>query len=319
MPAERKPGYDMPYYNWSPIPTRPRLRWPNGERVALSVILSLDHYQWKPTNDFTNGGMPGSQPEHAYKAPEAPGGVSGGGRPFPDVIGFSVREYGPRVGIFRVLKILDKHGIKPTIAIDALTAENYPYLVRVLKERGCEFMAHGIAANQMITSRMTEEQERDYIRRSIEAVTKATGVRPKGWLGIEFGESERTASILADEGIGYVCDWPNDDQPYHMNTPTGDMYSLPVNLTLVDLRSHWYGRIHVDTYAKMITDSFDVVYREGAETGRLMVLNFQPWLMGTGFRSKHLDRALGHICRHGGIWKASAGEIIDHCRSQAGG
>ena len=99
MPAERKPGYDMPYYDWSPLPTRPPLKWPNNARVALCVILSMDHYQWKPTNDFLNGGMPGSQPEWAYKAPESPGGVSGGGRPFPDVIGFSVREYGPRVRV----------------------------------------------------------------------------------------------------------------------------------------------------------------------------------------------------------------------------
>ena len=83
MPAERKPGYDMPYYDWSPLPTRPPLKWPNNARVALCVILSMDHYQWKPTNDFMNGGMPGSQPEWAYKAPESPGGVSGGGRPFP--------------------------------------------------------------------------------------------------------------------------------------------------------------------------------------------------------------------------------------------
>ena len=78
MPAERKPGYDMPYYEWSPLPTRPVLKWPNNERVALAVILSMDHYQWKPTNDFANGGLPGSQPDYAHKSPETPGGVSGG-------------------------------------------------------------------------------------------------------------------------------------------------------------------------------------------------------------------------------------------------
>ena len=201
MPAERKPGYDMPYYDWSPLPTRPPLKWPNNARVALCVILSMDHYQWKPTNDFMNGGMPGSQPEWAYKAPESPGGVSGGGRPFPDVIGFSVREYGPRVGIFRVLKILDKYGITPTIAIDALTAENYPYVVRILKERGCEFMAHGVAVNQLLTSKMTPDQEREYIRHSVDSVAKATGTTPRGWMGAEFGESAETAAILADEGV----------------------------------------------------------------------------------------------------------------------
>ena len=187
MPAERKAGYDHPYYEWSPLPTRPVLKWPNDKRIALAVILSMDHYQWKPTNDFSNGGLPGSQPDYAHKSTETPGGVSGGGRPFPDVIGFSIREYGTRVGIFRVLKILDKYNITPTIAIDAFTAENYPYIVRLLKRKGCEFMAHGIAVNQMITSKMTQQQERDYIRRSVDAVTKATGIKPRGWMGAEAG------------------------------------------------------------------------------------------------------------------------------------
>ena len=98
-------------------------------------------------------------------------------------------------------------------------------------------MAHGVAVNQLLTSKMTPDQERDYIRRSLDAVEKATGSRPRGWMGAEFGESAETAAILADEGLDYVCDWPNDDHPYPMNTPTGDLYSLPVNLTLVDVRS----------------------------------------------------------------------------------
>ena len=135
-------------------------------------------------------------------------------------------------------------------------------------------MAHGVAVNQLLTSKMTPDQEREYIRHSVDSVAKATGTTPRGWMGAEFGESAETAAILADEGVSYVCDWPNDDQPYPMKTPTGDLYSMPVNLTLVDVRSHWYGRIQVDTYAKMIMDSFDVVYREGAETGRMLVLNF---------------------------------------------
>ena len=316
MPHDRTYGYDMPYYDWSPISTRPPLQWPHQERVALSVLLSIDHYQWKPTNSFNNGGMPGSLPPSAYKSPQAPGGVSGSGRPFPDIIAFGQREYGPRVGVFRVMTLLDKYGIKPTIAIDAMSAENYPYLVNLFKDRGCEFVAHGIASNQMITSLMSPEEERDYILRSLEAVTKATGVPPRGWMGPEFGESERTTAILADEGLNYVCDWPNDDQPHPMTTPTGDLYSLPVNLTLQDLKSHWYARIHIDVYAKMITDSFDVLYKEGATNGRMLVLNFHPWLMGTGFRSKYLDMVLGHISKHQGIWHASTGEIIDYCRTQ---
>jgi allantoinase len=316
MPAERKPGYDHPFYDWSPIVNRKPVQWPDNARVAVAVILSVDHYQWKPTNDFVTGGEAGAQPEWAFKSPQAPGGVSAGGRPFPDVIGFSIREYGPRVGVFRVMKILDRLGVKATVAIDAMSAENFPYLVNQFKQRNYEFMAHGIAVNQMLTSNMTPEQERDYIRRSIDAVTKATGSTPRGWLGPEFGESNETANILADEGVEFVCDWPNDDQPYPMKTPTGDLYSLPVNISLVDLRTHWYGGVHVDTYAKMIMDSFDVIYREGADSGRILVLNIHPWLMGTAFRSKHLDNALSYIFKHSGVWNATASEIVDCHRKQ---
>ena len=86
MPAERKPGYDHPFYDWSPIVNRKRVQWPGNARVAVAVVLSVDHYQWKPTNDFVTGGEAGAQPEWAFKSPQAPGGVSAGGRPFPSII-----------------------------------------------------------------------------------------------------------------------------------------------------------------------------------------------------------------------------------------
>ena len=316
MSAERKHGYDQPYYEWSPISTRQRLIWPNNARVALCVILSVEHYQWRATNNFADGGVPGALPAYSHKSTELPGGVSGSGRPYPDVMSYSQREYGKRVGIFRVMNILDTYGIRATVAIDASTAANYPFLIKQFQQRGYEMMAHGLAVNQMITSKMTQEEERGHIRQSIDAVTKATGSKPLGWFGPEYGESENTVALLADEGIRYVCDWPNDDQPYPMKTPTGDLYSLPILLSLDDEYTHWINKIQIDTYSKMITDAFDVLYREGADTGRMMVLNFHPWLMGTPFRSKYLELALSHICRHKEIWKATAGEIVDWHRGQ---
>ena len=316
MPAERNPGMDNPYYDWSPITTRPRLTWPNNARVALCVIVSVEHYPWKATNDFSTGGLPEVLPPHSYKSPDLPGGVSGVGRPFPDIISYSQREYGNRVGIFRVMKILDKYGIRATAAIDASIADNYPCLIQQCQQRGWEFIAHGMAVNQMITTRMDEETERAYIKQSIESVARASGSRPLGWLGPEYGESTLTPSILAGEGIRYVCDWPNDDQPYPMKTQTGKIYSLPVILDLDDTFTHWMKRVPINIYAKMVTDTFDILYREGAETGRLMVINIHPWLMGQPFRSKYLDQALGHICERDGVFKATGSEIIDWYQRQ---
>ena len=316
MSAERKYGYDQQYYDWSPISTRSRLTWPNKNRMALCVILSVEHYEWVATNNFADGGLPGSLPEYSHKSLELPGGVSGSGRPYPDVMSYGQREYGKRVGIFRVMDILDNYGIRATVAIDASTAANYPFLIKQFQQRDYEMMAHGIAVNQMISSNMTQEEEREYIRLTIDAVTKATGSRPLGWFGPEYGESENTVNILADEGIQYVCDWPNDEQPYPMKTSTGSIYSLPILLSLDDQYTHWINKIQIDAYTKMITDSFDVLYRESADTGRMMVLNFHPWILGTPFRSKYLEIALRHISKHDGIWNASASEIVDWHRSQ---
>ncbi len=158
-----------------------------------------------------------SRPPGRYQVPNLAGGYGQG--PFPDVTAWSHREYGHRVGIFRVLSVLDKYGIKPTIAMDALTAEHYPFVVRHCLGRSCEIIGHGISVNRMITSRMSEDEEREYIRTSMESLTRATGKSPAGWLGPESGESSRTPQLLAESGIRYVCDWVNGEQPYSFKVP----------------------------------------------------------------------------------------------------
>ena len=152
MPVERDyvfpelhAGMDHEHYDWSPLnASRAVLRWPENARVALCVIVTLEHMEW-------------SRPPNSYQIPNLAGGY--GQSPFPDVTAWSHREYGHRVGIFRILKVLDKYGIKPTIAMDALTAENYPFLVRHCLGRGDEIIGHGISVNRMITSRMSEQEE----------------------------------------------------------------------------------------------------------------------------------------------------------------
>src|SRR5206468_11812128 len=104
--------------------------------------------------------------------------------------------------------------LKSTIGMDVGTAGNYPFVVRHCLGRGDEIIGHGVAVNRMITSRMSEQEEREYIQTSVQALTRATGKVPVGWLGPELGESTRTPRVLAEFGIRYVCDWVNDEQPY---------------------------------------------------------------------------------------------------------
>lgn len=112
-------------------------------------------------------------------------------------------------------------------------------------------------------------------------------------------------------GIRYVCDWANDDQPYRMNVPVGDLYSLPVNITVADTYAHWYKRLPIHDSARMVTDTFDTLYREGSESGRLLVWHVHAWLLGQPWRSKYFDAILSHMCRRDGVWKATGDEIVD--------
>ena len=171
-------GMDHDHYDWSPFNSqRPALRWPEEARVAICVIVDLEHMEWSP-------------PEGAQQNPALSGGY--GASPFPDVTRWSHREYGHRVGIFRLLDRLQSYGIKVTVAMDTLTAQHYPFLVRHCLDRGCEIIGHGISVSRLITSNMSADEEAAYIQTSIQDLTAATGLAPQGWLGPEFSESART-------------------------------------------------------------------------------------------------------------------------------
>ncbi len=303
MPGLRMPGMDHDYYDFSSLPSRSRLEWPDGARVALCVIVNLEYYELDPPEDaFT------------LRLRYGPARL----RPSPDFSTFSYREYGNRVGIFGIMKLLDTYGIRGTAAMDATVAGHYPFLVKECQKRRWEFIAHGITARRLITSHMSEEQERDHIQTSVQAVERATGQKPAGWMGVEYSESVRTPNLLAAAGIWYVCDWPNDEQPYKMRVETGTMYSLPVTFDLDDDKALGLRNMSIMDYADIVKETFDALYLEGEHNGRLLVLNLHPYVMGQPYRLKYLDQILAHICGHRGVWKATGAEIIDWYAQQYG-
>ena len=301
MPAQRTFGMDHPHHEWSPIISRPALQWPNDARVALCVVLVLEHMEWQaPEGSFVVSSLAGGS------APRA----------FPDYARLSHREYGHRVGIFRLLDTLAKHGITPTIAMDAITAENYPFLVRHCLDRGCEIIGHGVSVSRMISGNMSEDEEREYIRTSIDAVAQATGQAPQGWLGPEYGESERTPQLLAEAGLRYVCDWANDEQPFPMTAGNNPFFALPLLYELDDVASMAQRKVTVADYQRRLTESFDVLHADGATHGRLMALNWHPWMVGQPFRIGAADDALAYMMAQGDVWPATGSEIIDWYQSQ---
>ncbi|MET0293550.1 MAG: polysaccharide deacetylase family protein [Phenylobacterium sp.] len=289
-------GMDNPYYPYSPIVRRPTLAWPGGSRIALIVLLHLEYWDL-------------AAPAGAYVDPRFVGEY---GSFDPDYRTWTQRDYGARVGIFRVLELLDRHGLKATVAANSAAVERYPYLVQALKGRGWEFAGHGRYANEMITGAMGEEAERALIAQSLDGLQAATGARPKGWVGQDYGESARTPRLLAEAGLDYVLDWPNDDQPYLME---GSLVSIPSQPEWDDVQQLWLRRLPMRLYPEMVGEAFDTLHGEG---GRVFVLSLHPWLIGMAHRIAYLGQALERIAGFDGVWNASAAEVAAHFRQAAG-
>jgi allantoinase len=294
---------DNPYYTWSPITTRPRLSWPDGARVAFAVITTLETMNWYP-------------PAGTVLPPNVRFSRPGAYPVIPDVHTTSPYEYGNRVGAFRVLDVLSALGVRPTVAMDVAVARRSPYLVERLAEADAEFVGHGFSAETMITELMPEVEERQLISGSLDAMTEITGARPRGWIGSEYGESTRTVRLLAEHGIHYVMDWPTGEQPHPMITPMGDIVNLPVAIELDDLFTHVGRSISVNRFTRMITEHFDQLYEDSASSGRVLLLNVHPWIMGQPFRIKYLESAIAHIATRPGVWLATGGEIADSYNGQ---
>lgn len=296
MPANRRPGMDHPHYNWSALPYRKPLRWPNGASVAVCILVNIEHYDLdQPDGSFTPASIPGGR----------------GRGPAPDIAIYSLRQYGPRVGIFRVIDVLDRYGVTATAAIDAASAIAYPRIVDECKARRWDFVAHGLSATQAITSRMSEDDEREYIKSALAIVTERTGQTIGGWSGIDSCESERTPRILCELGVKYIFDWPNDEQPYRLNVPPGDLIALPTLLELDDVYAHWHRRVTIWRWQRMVEEAFDTLSNDGKKSGRLLVLSLHPWLIGQAHRIQALNDVLSFITKQRGVWLATGAEIHD--------
>lgn len=291
-----EPGYDHSWFAWSPLPRRPRISWPGGARVAVAVVLDLRAVEWERPGDDIPVPPPGGR------------GVA----PGPDFPRMSHREFGHRVGVFRLLRILRELDIAPAVAIDVLTAEHYGSLLGHLRSVTSEFIAGGLSASRPITSAMTADEEAHYIRETLDRLEKALQVRPSGWLSPEHSESARTPGLLAEAGLGYVADWCNDDQPYPMSGAGPDLWAFPLSWELSDLAAMYHRQVLPAVYGAGVREAFDVLCAEGE---RVLGLHLHPWLTGQAFRASSVEEALGHIRRDGRAWIASPREIVDWVRS----
>jgi peptidoglycan/xylan/chitin deacetylase (PgdA/CDA1 family) len=159
---------------------------------------------------------------------------------------------------------------------------------------------------------MAPEQERNAISAALNRIAKACGVRPIGWLGAGLAETWNTLEYLAEAGIRYVCDWVNDDQPYYFKIGEPRLVSLPYSVQTNDVPAYFEMKVSVPEFEMMLRRQFDTLYREGAESGRVMAIAVHPFVTGQPHRIGALDAALEYICSHAGVWKATGSEIVQH-------
>jgi allantoinase len=283
-------------FAYSPISQRPRLEFPNGARVALWVIPNIEHFQFdRPSTSIT-----------AITT-----------QLVPDVLNYSWRDYGARVGVWRMMEVMERYGMRGTAALNAEVCDHYPEIIKSGNALGWEWMGHGINNSQMMANR-SEEDERLLIRDILAKIQAGTGFRPRGWLSPALTETHNTLDLLAAEGVDYVGDWVNDEQPYDMRVKTGKMTSIPYSIEINDIPVLLDLKQSAETFGRMIRDQFDVLYEDGAQTGRVMSICLHPFLVGHPFRSKYLAEAFAHIASRQQVWIATGSEIIDWWRAQRG-
>jgi len=277
-------------FDYSAIVDRPKLVWPNGARIAVWMIPNIEHFL------FDRPSTPVTMATQHLK---------------PDVLNYSWRDYGIRVGFWRVLEIMERHGFKGTVALNAMVCEKYPRVIEAGVAAGWEWMGHG-ATNSTMLNAQSEAEERELIRDCVAQIAVATGRKPRGWLGPALSETVNTLDILAENGIDYVADWVNDEQPYPMQVKTGKMTAIPYSIELNDIPTFLDYKQDAETFSRNICDTFDILYEDGKETGRVMAISVHPFLVGHPHRAKYLAQALAHISSRQDVWITTGSEIVDH-------
>ncbi len=296
---KRQHGMDHDRYEWSDLNARQPIEWPGKSRIALWVTPIL---QWFPLNMTATPFL-------------APGGLT---MPYPDYRHYTNRDYGNRVGIFRLLELLDRFKIRGSVIVNAVIAQRYPSLIREIAGRRHEVVAHGFSMGHLHHSGLSREDEAALVKRSLELLRAAVDAPVTGWLSPGRSQSWNTPDILTEHDIGYCCDWANDDMPYEMRTRTKKLLAMPLAHESDDRMILQEFKHTEDQWLQQTKDRFDVLYREAARYGgRVMSVPLHAWIMGAPYRATYVREALDYILSHEGIWVATGEQIATQFRAQA--
>jgi peptidoglycan/xylan/chitin deacetylase (PgdA/CDA1 family) len=282
-------------FPYSPITSRPKLSWPNGAYVALWVIPNIEFFALDEN------------------IPAAAGGAK---VPVPDVPGWAVRDYGNRVGVYRMMTTMDKYGVRGTVALNSDVCLHHPEIIEAGNKLGWEWMGHNESNTRRLNA-LPPGEEKGVIERTLATIEKVSGKRPVGWLGSGLQETWDTVDLLAANGVQYVADWVNDDQPYQMTLDGGrSIFSVPYSHEINDKPAFEHHHLTAKEFQEMTCRQFDTLYREGAESGRVMAICLHPYITGVPHRIGALEGALDYISNHAHVWKATGAEIAEAYRAQ---
>ncbi len=294
----RPAGMDHAHYPFRTLVEAPYFSWPGQARIALTVTVVLDCAEMGPPAD--------ANPDPRIVSPL--------GKFYPDWLTWSQREYGARVGIFRVLRVLDRFGLTPSVALGSAAAKRYPDLVDEFVRRDSCFMAHGSFATRRITSRMTPAEERAFIQDARDVIAAVSGAAPMGWCGQDFNESFDTPAYLTEAGFDYTTDWASDDRPFLLGPYAGKtLLALPPQPEWNDLECMWLRRVSAPVWSDGVAEAFSVLQAEG---GGVFNLTLHPWIIGQAHRIRYLSDALSRMLGLPGIWRATTDQVAQHARPQ---
>ena len=282
-----------PRADYSPIIDRKPLKLPHGGRMGVMVVVNVEEWD-----------INASMPRTVIPMPQ---GVT----VLPDIPNYSWFEYGLRVGFWRLKEVLDRHGVKATVSLNASICNSYPRIVEESVESGWEIMGHGFTQRAI----NLEEDERDVIRRTMETIRDKTGKAPRGWMGPGLAETFDTPDILAEEGIEYVCDWVNDDQPYTMKVKSGSLFSIPYTVELNDIPIYLIQHHRSPELFERAKDQFDVLYKEASGGARIMTVAIHPYITGVAHRIGYFDKILQYVRSHQDVLFMTGSEILDWYKS----
>ncbi len=281
---------DPKLYDYYPYINRPKITWKNGAKIAFWVAPNIEFYEMNP---------PANPQRKAWQ------------KPVPDVVPYSMRDYGNRVGHWRMQEVMDKYDVRGSISFSVAMAQHHPEIVESCVERNWEFFSHGIY-NTRYSYGMDEAQEREIIEDSIKTVKDATGQTIAGWLAPALTHTERTMDLIAEYGLKYTCDLFQDDQPMPINVKKGKLVSMPYSLEINDFIAYLAYAQTPNEYGDVIKRQFDQLYEEGEDSGTVMCIPLHAYLVGQPHRIKGFETALKYITSHKDVWVTTAAEIADY-------